>query len=1601
MITNIDKFSNLRFITSSLNPLELIGKVLKDAQNSIIINTYGGHIGIFVCDGVGNIQRATAEFSNDFNIDGNVASISGAVNELKQQIKDLRDAFNKLSENGGNVHVPLITNPPLPKPVDVNLSTSNVVILGDEVAKVTITVRYDKNIRFDSDVITPSIHKKHSDIRTGLKLENRGSNTCQYTLTISKGDATVSNNTITVNVGDLHARLDVTVTRQNDVLAKITRLRVTPDKIVFNNDNQSAIIKVHKDLSAGTQNINQLKTEIISSSGITISKVEYSEQVDKYYVSASGGGGTVVFGVADRNWNPGVDNTSISITDNRTVVTPSVVPTPPTPKALRRISKVIVEGNTGIANSVQFKAGTVKTFKYTADYVGEQEDDYTNNIYIASKDGITVEVDKKTKTITFTTPRTLSAKSDVIFDVMSNNKVVGTIHVNVTALEIQRISSVRVNNGEPISITAGTDKKVSYEIVSYNGELPDNDTNNIEIASKDNINVTVNTKEKTITFHTERTLSAKQVDFDITSNNKVVDTIHVNVKALPLRRITKITVNTTNSVQFKAGTDTTVNYTVTYNGSPEDTISDNNTDNIEIASTPDVMVGINPVGKQIMFSTESNLGKKSVDFTVTSNGEIVGTVHVDVTAQEPRRISEVRVNDNKPVSITAGTDKKVSYDIIAYKGELPDNNTDNIEVVSPDSSITVKVDKTNKSITFTTPRTLSSQSHTFNVTCNGNKVGTVNVNITALPIRRITNVSVNGGRPVSLAAGDGTTVDYTVAYNGSSENTNSDNNTDNIEIVSKDNINVILDPRRKKITFRLSLDVISAKSVSFDIMSNGTKVGEVNVVLRYNIVLKNGLGENPMILVQNRRVALSDLAKITGTYGTLKYKSSVFALENLDNELQFTENENKQGTVTLYVKEDPTVEKSFTVKMYKASRAEIYADGKDLTSGVLRRDLPLQLATRFIDGGVTFFNDTNTFRKEVTWSVENVHGNTKVVDAIDQNGQFRVDNASEYNITGILTYKLANGREVYRESLFKRITVSNDELKRPRFISLDPENIEITAGTSKEIGYKITSHKGTDITDGQQDTITVKPKNAEDNRLVDITVMLGDNKIRITPKVTDKNKTVTLGIYDADDRLVRNFDVKIKGVQRHGLILKEGVKTPLVLFKDNTIDYNDLVTVTNRYGNEKENLVVTSQDFKLGGASTSYYIIGDETKRGTITVSLPGDDSMSLDIDVQQYKRPEVTINEGNQTIFRDEKKRFTVTYHIDSDNIDVRTRDEFRYEIEWSVRKEFNKPIIGTINQNTGEFIPQAEGECTVEATVTHFKLNNVIYTQTITRKVTVKASDNANYVLRATQPVKKVEINQFNITDTIGVSADVILTSTRNGNYEIPSVEVITNNGAPKSAINYYLTRVEGTNNCKLTIASATHSTTNGQNLKGATGIVKLTLGKGSRNEQNVEIPFVKNYDTPLNGIYADDKTVVIRNTDKDKSATISGTIRYSDKVNNVVQRDANGVVRPVSNLYTINTTLNEWNERNPNDNKWNDWQIGKISSGDRFSIPVSVMYPNESTGYESNMRIYSEVDPNWSADVHLVYWSENGDNSLIEPTVSPSPVPTGDTSASTPKP
>ena len=111
------------------------------------------------------------------------------------------------------------------------------------------------------------------------------------------------------------------------------------------------------------------------------------------------------------------------------------------------------------------------------------------------------------------------------------------------------------------------------------------------------------------------------------------------------KRISNVTVNSHNFVKLQAGTPTTVNYTVTYNGELEDrntnnfniepsnaetsyAIGDNNSVTID-----DIYITVDKTNKTITFETSRKLGAKEVELYVTSNGNVVGAFTVNVTPQ--------------------------------------------------------------------------------------------------------------------------------------------------------------------------------------------------------------------------------------------------------------------------------------------------------------------------------------------------------------------------------------------------------------------------------------------------------------------------------------------------------------------------------------------------------------------------------------------------------------------------------------------------------------------------------------------------------------------------------------------------------------------------------------------------------------------------------------------------------------------------------------------------------------------------------------------------------------------------------------------------------
>lgn len=112
----------------------------------------------------------------------------------------------------------------------------------------------------------------------------------------------------------------------------------------------------------------------------------------------------------------------------------------------------------------------------------------------------------------------------------------------------KRISNVTVNGLNLVKIQAGTPATVNYT-VTYNGELEDGNTNNFNIVPSnaessytigdnnsvtiDGIDITVDKTNKTIAFHTESNLGAKEVELEVLSNSNVVGMFTVNVTVQP------------------------------------------------------------------------------------------------------------------------------------------------------------------------------------------------------------------------------------------------------------------------------------------------------------------------------------------------------------------------------------------------------------------------------------------------------------------------------------------------------------------------------------------------------------------------------------------------------------------------------------------------------------------------------------------------------------------------------------------------------------------------------------------------------------------------------------------------------------------------------------------------------------------------------------------------------------------------------------------------------------------------------------------------------------------------------------------------------------
>ena len=745
----IAPFTKLRFVSSNLPPTSIItNQPIETAKNSIIFNTYEGTTGIFMCDEHGYVKRITAEFNpKNFSITNNLASIHPDVlADLKQQIiGDLKRELGSVGNTGGtnNSHTSTLTVTEIGNTDAVSLSAIN-----KKNATAVIYVTYSGFVN-TSDVdnnLALRLTVKDGGVPQGLSVDvgkptTYGANQLRYPVTINYlSDPKKAENTVTLQAGNIEANIGVSVTRSSDQPARVISIRADVSSLDFSDDKDAVkTVTVSKMLSTGYRDISSLKLSATTLQNVIVDHIDYYEDHDVFHVkldpSVNGSvNGSITIGAEDTKYNTNVRNITIPVSYTAATVPDTPKPTPkPTPEpVLKRISSITV--NNG--QSIEITAGTPKTVNYTVKYTGELEDSNTDNLDIASKDGVTVEISKQNKTITFTTTSDLGVKQ-VSFDVMSNGTNIGQFRVNVEAKRRIVLKGPALSNPMVVFNDRTASGNIAYndyilltELASVEGATGTievkPDTFGYNAAHKDRLDVTDSLLDDT--------LSA--VTLYVKEDPTVMATFNVQHYKHPIPVLNK------ESLTVPTGGDP-IQFTIRWSNSPACVNQSKFRYEVEWSLEGDNVGTVSNTG--LFSATNAGAGRLVAKVVCYWDGHkiVETTLNATITVQAvvvtpkpvPMHISSVTVNGTNVVELQAGQSKTVSY-TADYTGTVTDANTDNIDIASKDG-VDVSVNTDDRTITFTTLSNLGSKQVSFDVMSNGVNVGTVNVNVTKVE-RRLT-----------------------------------------------------------------------------------------------------------------------------------------------------------------------------------------------------------------------------------------------------------------------------------------------------------------------------------------------------------------------------------------------------------------------------------------------------------------------------------------------------------------------------------------------------------------------------------------------------------------------------------------------------------------------------------------------------------------------------------------------------------------------------------------------------------------------------------------------------------------------------------------------
>lgn len=394
---------------------------------------------------------------------------------------------------------------------------------------------------------------------------------------------------------------------------------------------------------------------------------------------------------------------------------------------------------------------------------------------------------------------------------------------------------------------------------------------------------------------------------------------------------------------------------------------------------------------------------------------------------------------------------------------------------------------------------------------------TVRVAETTSTPKRISSVTVNAHNYVEIIHDGTRTFNYTVNYTGEVE----DSLTDNIYLVSPDNITASVDSNAKTITFNPGRDT-GGKYLIMAIMSNGNKVGEVTVVVSTITFYINS----------DNVYFVGDTVKLT----VLEYPDATYTWHLPDGsthegqELSFIAAPDKGGTYTADISlPDPTSagEANVTVGIFSIQETAVSEADKEIHVGdSIDFTAPPAVCMMYSsDGGEQFDDDVLEYSWQIT-TTPDVEGSwTEIAGATDNNLKYVASQEGVYYIRRTAT--MGDGK-AYGGKTKVTVTAVNSTSKRISNVTVNGLNlVKIQAGIPATVNYTVT-YNG-ELEDGNTNDFNIVPSNAESSYAIG-----GNNSVTIDGidiTVDKTNKTIAfhtesnLGAKEVELEVLSNSNV--------------------------------------------------------------------------------------------------------------------------------------------------------------------------------------------------------------------------------------------------------------------------------------------------------------------------------------------------------------------------------------------------------------------------------------------------------------------------------------------